>query len=218
MEKTNRANQQRKPRLLLNWDTTRKDLMEPFLQFGEDFEVTVVWGDPSEKERLSHPFRQIRFVDYATPYQLLNDVKPDSILFFNVNNFPQVALNMAARNRGIPTFTMHHGIHHADFLEINRKKVESGGHRGNRLISNLSSFRFYFSAIRLRNLGQLFPMIRFAWYRQRMERTLACAKCVFPARLPDKYIDLSPHNAIIAKKIDRLTNDDRFIYIGHPFF
>ena len=79
MEKTNRANQQRKPRLLLNWDTTRKDLMEPFLQFGEDFEVTVVWGDPSEKERLSHPFRQIRFVDYATPYQLLNDVKPDSI-------------------------------------------------------------------------------------------------------------------------------------------
>lgn len=207
-----------KTRVLLNWDTTRKDLMEPFIQLKDELDIIVIWGNPSEDEKNNHPFRQIRFIDYSTPYALLDDIKPDRILFFNVNNFPQVALNCAARNRGIATYTMHHGIHHADFLEINREKVRLGGHKAGRLLSNFKTFQFYFGALRWRNRSEYFSFIKFAWYRQRMERTLACERCVFPSRLPDWYIDLSPHNAIIAKKIDRLYDDKRFIYIGHPFF
>lgn len=205
-------------RVLLNWDTTRKDLMEPFLRLKDELDITVVWGIPTEEEKASHPFRQVSFVDYKSAYEMLDDTRPDCILFFNINNFPQVALNMAAKNRKITTYTMHHGIHHADFLEITRALISRGGHKKRKLLSSFQSFRFYFSGLRFKNIGEIIPMIRFAWRRQRNQRLLAMEKSNFPSRHPDFYINLSPHNAIITKKIDHLTDDSRFRYIGHPFF
>ncbi len=208
----------RKTRVLLNWDTTRKDLMEPFIALQHELDIIVVWGIPTEEEMSSHPFRQVSFTDYSTPYQMLRDTEPDCILFFNINSFPQVALNMAAHNRGIRTYIMHHGIHHADFLEITRTAIKVVGHKSRKLVNSFQTLRFYFSAIRWKNLGELWPMIRFGWQRQRMQRLLAMEKSRFPSRYPDYYINLSPHNAIITKKVDHVEDDARFIYIGHPFF
>ncbi|NCT75338.1 MAG: hypothetical protein GXC78_12445 [Chitinophagaceae bacterium] len=207
-----------KPRVLLNWDTERKDLLEPFVRLHEHIEFIIIWGDYVQEEKRNHPFRQISFKSYRTPYALLKDIKPDKVLFFNINSFPQVALNLAAHNLGITTYVMHHGIHHSDFLEIVQRKAVMEGPPRNKLTSNFQTFRFYFSALKFKNLAQLPAFIRFAWYRKRMERLLAAEKCVFPARLPDWYINLSPHNAIAIKKVDHIKDDTRFIYIGHPFF
>ncbi|MBP7556171.1 MAG: hypothetical protein KA821_07910 [Chitinophagaceae bacterium] len=208
----------KKPRVLLNWDTERKDLLEPFIRLHEHIEFIIIWGDYVPEGKKKHPFRQISFKSYSTPYALLKDIAPHKVLFFNINSFPQVALNLAAHNMGIITYVMHHGIHHSDFLEIVQRKAAMEGPPQNKLTSNFQTFRFYFSALKFKNLRQLPAFIRFAWYRKRMERLLAAEKCVFPARLPDWYINLSPHNAIAIKKVDHIRDDTRFIYIGHPFF
>lgn len=206
----------KRTRVLLNWDTSRKDLLEPFIELKDEIEFIIVWGE-FEDVRF-HPFRQVFFGDYKSPYAMLDAIKPDKVVFFNINTFPGVALNLAAKNRGIPTFVMHHGIHHADNLEINRQYESQGFHKPRKIVSNSSVLRFYLSSIRPRNLSQVFPMLRYAWVRQRRDRVLANEKCVFEGRLPTRYINLSPHNAIITKKIDHIEGDDRFIYIGHPFF
>lgn len=205
----------RKPKVLLYWDANRKDLLEPFLKLKDEIDFVILWGDQPGKDL---PFPQIYIRNYRTPYQLLNEVRPDKILFFNINSYPQIAVSLAASNRKIPRYHMHHGIHHADNLEINLQKEKEGMHVRKRLISNFSSLFFYFSALRLRNLDQVFPMIRFGWVRKKRDRTVAISKSKFKARLPDWYINLSPHNAIITRRLDGLNSDDRFIYIGHPFF
>lgn len=206
----------KKVKILLNWDTSRKDLLEPFITLNDEIDFVIIWGEESDKD--NHPFEQVYFTNYRTPYQLLKAVRPDKILFFNINSYPQVALNLAAKNLRIPTFTMHHGIHHSDHLEINRQKETWGLKKRKTTGTNFSSLRFYFSALRLRNISQVIPFFYFAWLRRRRDTLVALQKCVFEGRLPGKYINLSPHNAIIIKRINHLTNDDKFIYIGHPFF
>jgi hypothetical protein len=208
----------RKCKILLNWDITRKDLLEPFLNLKDDIEFVLIWGNIPRTDEWIKPFKQVFFSDYSTPYALLNDVKPDKVLFLGINSFPQVALNLAAKNRRIPTYVMHHGIYHADNLENNLQLEKLGLHKKRKLLRNINSLTFYFSALRIRNAGQLLKYCYFAWLRQRRNAWVAKAKCVFDARVPDRYIDLSPHNAIITKKLDRISGDEKFSYIGHPFF
>lgn len=208
----------RKCKVLLNWDTTRKDLLEPFSDLKDDIEFILIWGNTPQTGLWMKPFKQIFFSDYHTPYALLSDVRPDRILFLGIDSFPQIALNLAAKNLNIPTYIMHHGIYHADNLENNRQLEKLGLHKKRKLLSNIGSLTFYFSALRIKNVKQLWNYCYFAWIRQRRNAWVAKAKCVFDARVPDHYIDLSPHNAIITKKIDRIEGDEKFFYIGHPFF
>jgi len=208
----------RRTRVLLNWDTTRKDLLEPFISLRSDIEFIVIWRNDSGESKVNHPFSQIYFRDFKSPYQLLKRIKPDKILFFNLSSFPQIALNLAAKNLRIPTYVMHHGIHHSDSLNHSRQIEKYELNKKGNLINNVSSVLFYFSALRIKNVNQLFKYIYFAWLRQRRNILVAMEKCVFDARLPDHYINLSPHNAIITKIIDHVTDDDKFQYIGHPFF
>lgn len=211
------ASLMKKTKILLNWDTTRKDLLEPFIFLKDDIEFIIIWGE-DKNSTANHPFRQIYFRDFKTPYQLLKEIRPDKIVFFNIDSFPQIALNLAARNSRIPTYVMHHGIHHSDNLEISKQNEKYGLNKKLKLINNISSLLFYFSALKIKNTDQLYKYIYFAWVRKRRNILIAMKKCVFNARLPDYYINLSPHNAIIAKIIDNVSTDNKFLYIGHPFF
>jgi len=205
-------------KVLLNWDTTRRDLLEPFIALKDDIDFVIIWGDRQADDKKNHPFAQVYFTDYKTPYQLLKEVKPDKVLLFSINSFTHVALNLAAKNLRIPTYVMHHGVHHADLIEMNKVREKIGLHQKRRLVSSRQSLWFYFSALQLKNIGQLYSYFRFAWIRQKRDRLLAAEKCVFDARLPDHYINLSPHNAVLAKRIDHIESDEKFFYIGHPFF
>lgn len=206
----------RKPRVLLNWDTTRKDLWEPFLEMKDDIDFVVIWADIEKNP--CHPFPQISFSDYTSPYKLIDDVRPDRILFFNINSFTHIGLNLAAKNRGIPTFTMHHAIFHSDLIERNREKQKEGVESKAEGGINTNTVKFYLSALRPKNILQLPKYLWFMWLRRNRERLIALEQCVFDGRLPRYYINLSPHNAILSIRVDRITRMDNFKFIGHPFF
>lgn len=205
-----------KPKILLNWDTSRKDLWEPFLKLKDDFEFIVIWGE--KESHPFHPFAQIAWKDYATPYSLLDDVRPDKIVFFNINSFTQVGLNLAARNKGICTYVMHHAIYHSDMVERYRQIEKEGMSAPTKSGVNFRTMWFYLSALRIRNWRQVPNYLRFMWVRRRRERLLALKNCIFEGRLPTKYINLSPHNARLNMRVDGHKTDERFIFIGHPFY
>jgi hypothetical protein len=45
----------KKARILLNWDTSRKDLLEPFISLRDDLEFIIVWGEDRNSDALNHP-------------------------------------------------------------------------------------------------------------------------------------------------------------------
>ncbi|MCR6722486.1 MAG: hypothetical protein NVV59_19835 [Chitinophagaceae bacterium] len=191
-------------------------MWEPFLAMKDEVDFVVIWGAIDENPW--HPFPQVSFADYKSPYKLLDDVQPDRILFFNINAFTHIGLNLAAKNRGIPTYIMHHAIFHSDLIERNREKEKEGVESKAEGSVNPNTVQFYLSALRPKNILQVRKYLWFMWLRRRRERTLALEKCVFDGRLPTRYINLSPHNAILNIKVDHIKKLDKFIFIGHPFF
>jgi hypothetical protein len=208
----------RKKNILLNWESSRADLMEPFIALKDHFNFSVIWYKEPPDHPQKHPFEEYYFGDFKTPYQLLRKVKPDKIIFFGVHSFPQIALNAAARNKGIYTYTMHHGVFSSNLSAITQMRRDMGIVKSKKRFNSLASFYFYFSALQLSNWKELFKYLFFPFLHHKYGSVEALKKSVFPARLPNKFIQLSPHNAIVYKEMNHLHNDDLFLYIGHPWF
>jgi hypothetical protein len=208
----------RKKNILLNWESSRADLMEPFIALKDDFNFSVIWYKEAPDHPKKHPFEEYYFGDFKTPYQLLRKVQPDIIIFFGVHSFPQIALNAAARNKGVTTYTMHHGVFSSNLSAITQMRRDMGIVKKKKKFNSLASFYFYFSALKGRNWKEFSRYIAFPYLHYKYGSVEALKKSVFPARLPSKFIQLSPHNAIVYKEMNHLNNDDPFIYIGHPWF
>ncbi|MCZ2459942.1 MAG: hypothetical protein LC128_09990 [Chitinophagales bacterium] len=204
--------------ILLNWDSSRADMLEPFVKLKDDFNFSVIWFKSKQKHKKTHPFPEYYFGDYKTPYRLLKELKPEVIVSFGIHSFPQIALNTAAKNKGIPTFTMHHGVFSSNIVAITKMRQDMGIVKKRKPLSSLSSFYFYFSALRWANRKDLFSYLRFPFLLNRYGAVEALKKCVFRARLPDHYIQLSPHNSVFYKELDHLNCDEKFFFIGHPWF
>ncbi|MEO7800528.1 MAG: hypothetical protein ABIR81_00935 [Ginsengibacter sp.] len=207
-----------KLKILLNWDTSRKDLFEPFITLKSDFEFVVLYNrSPSNKPSI-HPFKEIYFDSFLTPYDVLRLVKPDRIIFFNINSFPQIALNRAAKNIGIQTFLMHHGIHSSDVLRLSQVRADLGLDKKSKHTKSFKTLLFYLLALRFKNYKEFWKYLRFPITMNKNHRTIALHKSSFDAILPTKIIQLSPYNSKYTKSIYGFIDDKIFVYIGHPSF
>ena len=80
-----------------------------------DVEWLLLWHEKSEQmmmsqDKLPLPFKEIYFwTDFTTPRQLLEKINPDRIVFFEIIDLRQIALNVAASALNIPTFYLEHG-------------------------------------------------------------------------------------------------------------
>ena len=207
-----------KKNILLNWDASRADLMEPFIALKDDFNFSVIWYKAKPEHRKTHPFPEYFFGDFRSPYHLLKKLQPERVVFFGVHSFPQIALNTAAKNKGIPTFTMHHGVFNSNIVSIAKLRREMGIVKKRKPINSLSSLYFYFSALKWSNRVDFWKYFKFPFLLYKYGTEEALKKSVFGARLPDKYIQLSPHNSIFYKELDHLDSNEKFLFIGHPWF
>ncbi len=155
--------------------------------------------------------------DYASPYTLLNQVKPDVVVFADIESFNQLALNISARNKGIKTFVLQHGIRGAyevdEALSVNPlldQKIQ---------FSNTSgwSFRFLMNSLRLRNLRSFPSLVKFIFSRKKNDLTTALFNNQFELRRADVYLEFSDDNAGYHRKRDGIPLD-RFLITGNPTF
>ncbi len=101
-------------KVLLVWWYDRRDLIAPYLEMQDDIEFTVLFYRFPEQEDKSMadtlPFKRIYWLDYHSPYEILNDVNPDKILLFSNFGILTVSLIVAANIRKIETSYVSHGL------------------------------------------------------------------------------------------------------------
>lgn len=88
----------------------RKDFYGYLEAAPASMEFSLLWYE--QPQETSHsPFfaREYFWADFATPGRLLNRVKPDKIVLFEIIDQRQIALLVAANARGISTFYLEHG-------------------------------------------------------------------------------------------------------------
>lgn len=207
-------------RILFNWYYHRFDLTEYLLTLSDEFELVFIYKHTKPEitgftEWKEKNVSVIYWGDYKSPYQLLSVVQPDLVVFYDIEMFNQIALNVAARNKGIPTYVLQHGVRGA--YEV--KEALSYSEKQPIIKSDTSvwSVKFFFSAFRFRNFRNFFSMLNFIILRKRNELTVALNKSKAEWRNADYYIEISKNNTGYHKERDGIP-DDRFIIIGNPQF
>ncbi len=205
-------------RVLLNWYYHRYDLTNYLLDFTDEMELVFLFHHSSEEAPGYLKGRKnvsvVFWGDFNTPYQLLQKIRPDLVVFADLESFNQIALNIAARNKGLTTFVLQHGsrgayeIDEALMIADKEKKIQFTG-------TSFWSFRFLMSALRPKNFGQLRQLLKFVYTRKSSPLTNALFRHQFELRRADYYLEFSEANTTYHRKRDGIT-DERFILTGNP--
>ena len=208
-------------KILCNWYYERQDLTKHLLELTEKTQLTFIAKhhrpQKDERENLaSENLSIIYWGDYNSPYQILDAVQPDLVIFHDIEAFNQIALNIAAKNRKIKTYVLQHGLrggYEVDDAFTNAAK------NGKMEISNTSwwTLKFLLRSLKLKNLLHLFPLIKFIVARKKNELTVALYKNQFELRRADLYVEFSKANATYHKIRDGIP-DNRFVLIGNPSY
>lgn len=213
-----------KKKILINWDYSRKDLMQPFFEISNELEFIFIFQyNFAEDINKGFQFKIIYWNDFSSPYDIINEINPDKIVFHDIESFHQVALCIAAKNRGIPTFVLEHGIkfslksvlkgneihppEETKTLAVFTEKTQSQG----------SSLMFYLKAIRPKNILQLPQLLLFLYFRKHFGILDGLRRCTFKLRTADIYINFTKNNFQYIAERDKL-KPDQLISIGNPFF
>lgn len=206
-------------RILIDWYYERQDLTEYLLEFESSIEFVFLLKQDSESlPSYFDSYTNISFVNWSkfkTPGKLLQNVKPDAVIFSDLEAFNQIALNIAARNRRIKTFVLQHGQRGA--FEVEDAVAISSSLKSAVQISSTSwrTFCFLFSSLRLRNIKSMPALLKFILARKTNELTVALQKNKFELRRADFYIEFSNENAGYHKERDGVP-ENRFVITGNP--
>lgn len=215
-------------KILVNWDYERPDLMKQFDILKQDIEFVFIYknSEPQEGKELLYGQHVLYWNNFNSPYQLLNEAKPDKIIFHDIESFLQVSLNIAAQNTGIQTLVFEHGLRGDYEVDIAlqsytstiAKRTRTNGNEDSKLSAkNKSSLQFYLRAFKLKNIASLFHFLLFPFIRKKYGLTVGLYKCPFKLREANAYINFTNHNASYILKRDGVSIK-KIISIGNPCF
>jgi hypothetical protein len=135
--------------------------------------------------------------------------------------FYDVALNVAARRAGIPTFGLEHGLRYPEEVQVAygvRKSAvihQSNWRSTHGIAQRLDTLRFYLSVLPLCSAAEKVTLLQFLYRRSVQDMTVALHRFPFELRFPDWYINYSAANASYLMERDGVPLS-RFKLIGNP--
>lgn len=219
-----------KPVLLVVGDYSRRNFLDLFEKSKDDFSFFFI-EYASEKEIRDDYHKKygkaLFWKDFANAYELLEKIKPCKVVFFFIETYNHIALNVACKQRHIPTFHLEHGVR--DF-ERNALMEKSGREpiryrRMNRIVKAIPmaftkfKTRAFFRNTLKKTKGEAVTFLS-EYFRIRsknsIHRTFELVNSFY--RVADIYISFSPAIFKAHQLADHLPIDKPVHFIGIPFF
>lgn len=170
--------------------------------------------------------KAIFWKDFSSSFDLVDKIKPKAVLFYFIETYNHVALNVTCKHLGIKTFHLEHGVRNYKIQELifNSKKNETVAQPGNRFkkVSNLYSkikTRFFFYNTLLKLPTQYSRFLK-GYYKIRSKKdifeTFSLVKDQL--RVADHYISFSPKIFEFHQKADHLDCGKKVSFTGVPSF
>lgn len=219
----------RRARVLMCWGYHRQGWVRPFERLADSVEFQYVFYiTPPEHQVLYTKSRILYWGDFKSADALLDETRPDKVGFMGVSSGYPLALNIAARRRGVPTFVLQHGwmlgydhlrAHHKSSARARTKNTEgqfralSLGQEG----GNRRTLAFMLRSLRGRDCLQL-PSLALHVLALRLEGPHFAAKYFpFAGCFPDTYVCHTSANAALYCDLDPSAKE-RVVVIGNPEF
>lgn len=198
-------------RLLFNWHYYhRDDLTWSIYEACKADELTFIDRFAPDGQLAAHG-HTVYWSEFTSPYRLLDAVRPDKVVFSDIESFWQLALNIAAKNRNIPTLVLQHGARNSAEMAA----MPDAAHPVELSGTSRRTLEFLLRALRPQNLAAAPALGRFIVDRKRFELTKALSRNRFDLRRADRYIEYSADNASYHEARDGVSRD-RFEIIGNP--
>src|SRR5687768_8598575 len=91
-------------RILLVWNYERIDCIQPFLDLEDQFHFFFLNKFKEEDDQFAGNAKNIKriyWTDYSGPGAILDEVKPQAIIFMSLIHFTDIILNSIAKKRKI---------------------------------------------------------------------------------------------------------------------
>lgn len=211
-------------KVLLVFDTSRSELFS-YLEKDINNNYYILFNERKDKANTLPGFIKKEFFwdDYKTPFALLNIIKPDTLVFQEIFDLKQIALNIAARKKGIPTYFLDHGIwNNFESLKENDRQLETINRNSKlgklrRFNKVFQGYLFYYSSIKgvqKKNLGKFLRLPVVAFFKSLLT---ALAQNKFIERRAEQFILFSRHNYQTVSQYYGC-EEKEVTYTGFPFY
>lgn len=163
---------------------------------------------------------------YKNAFDLLEQIKPKFVIFYFIESYNHVALNVCCKHTGVKTFHMEHGIRNYEMLQENIASIDI--YKKQTLIGFIKKLKEFKSRIngRLffrRTISKLpvkYNLFLKKYYQIRSKNTVfdTFRKINSNLRIADCYISFSPKVFEFHQKSDHLPEDYPVHFIGCPSF
>lgn len=164
--------------------------------------------------------------DFNNAFHLLDNIKPSTVLFYFIETYNHVALNVTCKYKSIPTFHLEHGIRNYEMLRVNINSIIN--QKRLNLFNNLSKIKNLKSRIKGRKFFQRtvnelpieYSEFLKEYFRVRSTNSIfdTFKKVNNKLRLADVYISFSSKIFEFHQKSDHLSEGYPVRFIGIPSF
>lgn len=215
-----------KANLLVVGDYSRRDFLDMFKSCCQDFDLYFI-EHASAKEVMSLYYKEygqaLFWKDFTHAFDLLDKIKPIKVLFFFIEAYNHVALNVACKERGITTCVLDHGVRDINInvtYQATQPLVTGRMFHSKRisLFERLKTRLFFVRTVRkvspnYRAFLKLFYKTRGKYNFYETSQLLQS-----PLRKPDVYLSFSTGVFEAHKKLDLLEPQQKVYFFGIPYF
>ncbi|MEJ8756233.1 polysialyltransferase family glycosyltransferase [Pontibacter sp. H259] len=164
--------------------------------------------------------------DYQNTFQLLEEVKPHKVIFFFIETYHHVALNVTCKLLNIKTYLLDHGIRDLNInvrLENHAKHIKQNPlqtfyNRGTQLVPRLKTRLFLLNTLKALPETESNFLKNYIKIRKKNSIWDTYKLIISPLRLTDAFICFSEKTYAVHQAIDHLPPNYPVHYIGIPFF
>ena len=121
-----------KKTILCCWPYYRMDWIMPFIELQEFFEFVFISYFKKPENELDIPFRKIYWSEFLNANHILEEEKPQKVIFMSIDDGFSASLNFLARKKGIGTYVLQHGLFHDyNFYRQQERFSKRNGHELN---------------------------------------------------------------------------------------
>jgi hypothetical protein len=210
-------------RLLITGTMSRSDIVQTFERLEGASEMTFLeyerdWGQGIDRSVYDGMGRLMTWEESRSADAVLRAVRPDRVILLFISSINQVALRVAARDRGVETVHVEHG-YRLPATDAPRARTLAHRPEGRRLGSHRTHLFFARSLLR-RHPPAVAKLANYAVQVSRVGAQPDVLRAFADLRRPDRYVSYSPECFEYHRDVDRVPDSiaANTLFTGIPQF
>ncbi|WP_288368675.1 polysialyltransferase family glycosyltransferase [uncultured Roseivirga sp.] len=207
-----------KKHFLVIWPTIRRDWVSTFYKLEDQFRFTFIPSTFPQEPNFADCFECRYWSEFSSVQQLLDEVKPDGVIFMSIESGLSMATNYLAQKRGIRTIILQHGIftNYKDYRnreKLWRKNSLARETKDSQVQKGFSTLRFLKKSLIGTDRFKLLSIAIYTKLQQKVGPYWAAKHLPLSIKKANQYICYSPSNATIHRETDRVSEHE-ISYVG----